>query len=201
MKNIRQFSFLIFFILLQQSLSAQRVGLGLNASLGIETKSDNTGVGLGVNAQFLPVSSNYYFRVSVRPFYSQVNAYFLKHSLSATSYELAVMYSAKEGIGRPFLGVGIGYVTLQLEQNGNALFRGNKMISLREYDNPIVLNIFAGASFNRHKLFEPYIELNYRVMPIFMKVSENEAGLAPVIRDETYTHTEIVLNVGFMFNF
>ncbi|GJQ61382.1 MAG: hypothetical protein SCALA702_04350 [Melioribacteraceae bacterium] len=201
MKTLRLFSIIILLVIASQSISAQRVGYGLNASFSNETNSGNTGFGYGINAQFLSDSSNLSYRVSLRPFFSQINSEFLKHDLNAISYEISLLYTAIEGTARPYFGVGLGYVSLSLEKNGNAVKGDNRSFSVYSYDNSFVINLFTGASLYRNEMFEPYAELNFRVIPIYYELLQTQGRLSPLVTDEDFTFTEIVLNIGFMLNF
>lgn len=195
-----QFKSLIFcFILMTKILFAQDILIGGSGSIGIINNNSNTSLGLGINAEYRPISLPFSFRLSAKYYNSEFDnsqLYLVTYNHTLKTVEINIFYIPINGMIQPYFGFGLGYNFINLDLSGNINIIENSFARSKNPKNTFNYNFSLGSSFMSEKTLSIFIEFLYSMMELKYEIELEDQNTNKSVINSVVSLNKLLLNVG-----
>lgn len=202
MRNISVKNLVLLYLLIfsHNILVAQETFIGINGTIGLPNSNTNTGIGLSINGEYQTNFTPFAVRLSAKVY----NAEFDNSIKDLVTYnyifktiECNLLFIPFRETARPYIGLGIGYNIINIEQGGNIIIIGDKFVKSKDPKNSINYNIILGSSFLSKKTFSVFFELLYQFINFDYKVELEDQYANKSTIDKSINLNNLLLNIGF----
>lgn len=191
--------YFLCFMLITDILFAQDIFIGGSGTIGIINNNSNTGLGLGINGEYRPVSVPFSFRLSAKVYNSEFDIsqlYLVTYTHTLKTVDFNILYIPIRGMIQPYFGFGIGYNFINLDLSGNVKIIDNKLARSKNPKDTFNYNFLFGSSFISEKRLSIFIELLYSMMELKYEVELEDQYANKSFINSIVSLNKLLINVG-----
>ena len=190
----------ILIILFCKLSFAQDVFLGINVSKGIINNNSFPNIEFGLNGYYQSRTYPLAIRLAFNIYSSEFDnnsSYLNTYTSLSKAIEMNFLYVPFSGMTQPYIGLGIGYNSLTINQNGNIQVTNGYFVKAKDPKNTFNYNFILGSSFISQKRFSIFIEFLYRILNLNYTVQfEDEYAIKSSINRKINLNS-LLFRIGF----